>query len=271
MPAAPFILATLIGVFITPDGVVVGTDTSISNRAGRISARQKYCVTGPRTVATLQGVYYLEDTETRTTVALYDRFQELCADAGRTTPSASLRTQAERIATALQETLDAFLATVPAGDVIRTYALRPVVARVAVSGYDGAGAGSVVIGLGIATDAKSNRWEIQIRGLSRSTFAECGARFHGQEVVVEALRAGGPRIPAAERQKESVARLAAALKGGCALLSTVGAPGLFAEAARLTIGLGIQFGIPAGSVSLPLDVVTIPAAGPIRATRIESF
>ena len=37
-------------------------------------------MTGPRTVATLQGVYELTDTETQATVALYDRFREFCAE-----------------------------------------------------------------------------------------------------------------------------------------------------------------------------------------------
>src|SRR5687768_1310952 len=83
MSGFAMLFATLIGVFITPDGIVVGTDTAVSSRRGQ-SIREKYCVTGPRSVATLQGVYELTDTETQATVALYDHFRDFCAQIDRT-------------------------------------------------------------------------------------------------------------------------------------------------------------------------------------------
>jgi hypothetical protein len=58
------LVATLIGVFITPDGIVVGTDTALSNLGGQVASQQKYCITGPRSVATMQGAHWLEDTVT---------------------------------------------------------------------------------------------------------------------------------------------------------------------------------------------------------------
>ena len=41
------LVATLIGVFITPDGIVIGTDTALSNLGGQVASQQKYCITGP--------------------------------------------------------------------------------------------------------------------------------------------------------------------------------------------------------------------------------
>ena len=67
-PAAAFLVATLIGVFITPDGIVVGTDTALSNVTGQVASQQKYCVTGPRSVATLQGSYLLPVSYTHLTL-----------------------------------------------------------------------------------------------------------------------------------------------------------------------------------------------------------
>ena len=64
-------------------------------------------------------------------------------------------------------------------------------------------------------------------------------------------------------------RLSAALRGGCADVSVRSAPGLFKEAARLTMALGTGFGIPRGAVNLPLDIVVIPSAGAIEVSRIE--
>lgn len=268
----PFVFATLIGVFITPDGIVVGADTAVSNRAGQESTREKYCVTGPRTVATLQGVYELIDTETKTSVALYEHFRRLCAEVDRTRLPRSLRGQATAIADRVRAELVAFLETVPAADVVRRYASSPLVARVAVTGYDDNGPGSVVVGVGVATEAKTNRWQVQVNGLPGPTFQMCGARFHGQDVVVSAARSGTDvRIPAAERKKESVVRLSAALRGGCAGTSVKSAPALFREAARLTMALGTSFGIPRGSVNLPLDIVVIPAVGTIEVSRIGAW
>jgi len=39
----------------------------------------------------------------------------------------------------------------------------------------------------------------------------------------------------------------------------------------LTVMLGPGFGVPAGSVSLPVDIVTVPRDGAIQTTRITSW
>jgi hypothetical protein len=271
MSGLALVFATLIGVFITPDGVVVGSDTAIMARSGAQTPRQKFCVTGLRAVATMQGVYELTDTETKTTIALHDLFREFCAKIDRTQLPATLRGQAEFIASELGLGLSAFLEDVPDAEVVSMYASNPVVARVAVSGYDEDGRpASVVVGIGIATEKPSNRWQVQVRDLSRLTFSNCGARFHGQEVVVLALgRSTDARVPAAERQKPDVQRLAAMISGSCSNSSIRSAPGMFAEAVRLTVAHGAGFGIPPGVVNLPLDIVVIPKTGKIEVSRVN--
>ena len=270
--AVSLLFATLIGVFITPDGIVVGSDTAVSNRSGQESMRQKYCVTGPRTVATLQGVYELTDTETKATLTLYDHFRELCSQTDPSRLPTTLRGQAEYIADRLRSALEAFLKDVPAAEVVRRYASSPVVARVTVSGYEEQGPGSVVIGVGVATDVATNRWQTQVQGLSRLSFGKCGVRFQGQEVVVNAVRSGTDvRIPIAERQKPGVMRLSELMRGTCSDTSIRTAPVLFTEAVRLTMTLGIGFGIPSGTVNLPLDIVVIPNSGPVAVSQIVSW
>ena len=265
------LFATLIGVFITPDGIVVGADTAISSRSGQ-SMRQKYCVTGPRAVSTLQGVYELTDRETNATVALYDHFREFCGKIDRTQLPPTLRGQAQFIAEALRTALDTFLEDVPAAEVVRQYASNPVVARISVSGYDEHGAGSVVVGLGIATDRATNRWETQIRNISNLTFQECGARFHGQEVVVLSLRSSRDlRVPKIERQKPDVEKLRSLVGGSCSDVSVRFAPRLFAEAARLTVAYGKGFGIQPGVVNLPLDIIVIPKDGTLDVSRLNTW
>ena len=265
------LVATLIGVFITPDGIVIGADTALSNLGGQVASQQKYCVTGPRSVATMQGAYWLEDTVTKATVELHNRFRDLCAEVGSSLSPMTLQQQANHIANALRADLVEFLNQMPAADVVR-YASAPVVARIAVSGYGERGPESVVVGLGIAVDRPTNRWEAQVRPLARLTFSSCGVRFHGQESVVTALQTDtGVRIPKAELQQPGVARLAGLLRGECGDASTRTAPTMFVEAVRLTMTLGTGFGVPQGAVSLPVDVVVIPRDGSIEVQRITSW
>jgi hypothetical protein len=266
------LVATLIGVFITPDGIVVGSDRALSNRTGQVASQPKYCVTGPRSVATLQGAYYLQDVVTKATLELYDRFRDLCSRNDRSLVSMTLRQQAEYIAARLQADLVSFLEGLPAAEVVHMYSSSPVVARIAVTGYGERGAESVVVGLGIATERQTNRWEAQVRDLSRLIFADCGVRFHGQEVVVLALgRDTDARIPRAERQHADVAKLTSLVRGRCADASIRTAQAMFVQAVRLTVTLGERFGIPKGSVGPPIDVVVIPREGPISVTDIASL
>jgi hypothetical protein len=257
------LFATLIGVFITPDGIVVGTDSALSDPSGPVASQQKYCVTGPRSVATLQGAYELQDTLTKATTRLFDRFRELCDQIGGAPSPMTPREQAERIASALKNDLAAFLEALPATEVVRMYSTAPVVARVAVTGYTERGPESVVVGLGVATDTAAKRWEAQVQPLSRLTFSECG--------VVAALGTDKVRIPPAESQNSDVTRLTALLKGSCTEASIQSAPSMFVQAVRLTIMLGPGFGIPKGSVSPPLDVVVIRSDGAIEVKHVDSW
>lgn len=266
------LVATLIGVFITPDGIVIGADTALSNLGGQVGSQQKYCITGPRSVATMQGQYWLEDTVTKATVELNNRFRDLCTEVANAVPSMTLQQQADHLTNALRTDLIAFLQQMPALDVIRTYGSSPIVARVAVTGYGERGPESVVVGLGIATDRSTNRWEVQVRPLSRLAFTGCGVRFHGQESVVSALQTDtGVRIPKTELQQADVARLAKLMKGECGDASTQTAAAMFLQAVRLTVTLGTGFGVPSGAVSPPVDVVIIPRDGAIDVQRITSW
>jgi hypothetical protein len=266
------LVATLIGVFITPDGIVIGADTALSDLGGHVGSQQKYCITGTRSVATMQGAYVLEDTVTKATVELNNRFRELCSQIGNSLSPMTPRQQAEQIANALRVDLVAFLDQLPPADVVAIYSSRPVIARVTVSGYGERGPESVVVGLGVAVDRKTNRWEAQVSSLARLTFSDCGVRFQGQESVVSTLRTDtGVKIPRSELQQADVARLSALLRGSCGETSTESATAMFLQAVRLTVTLGPGFGVPQGSVGLPVDIVVIPREGLIEVKRVTSY
>jgi hypothetical protein len=259
-------------VFITPNNIVIDADTALSNVSGHVASQQKFCVTGPRSVATMQGAYWLRDRVTEATVELHNRFRELCSQVGDSLSPMTLREQANRIANALRTDLTGFLEGLPAADVVAIYSSSPVVARVAVSGFGERGPESVVVGLGVAIDRTTNRWEVQVQPLSRLTFSDCGVRFHGQESVVTVLRTDkGVRIPKAELQQADVAKLAGVLRGECGEATTRSAPAMFLQAVRLTVTLGPGFGVPQGSVGLPVDIVTIPRDGSIEVTQITAW
>jgi hypothetical protein len=266
------LMATLIGVFITPDGIVVGADTALSNIGGQVASQQKYCITGPRSVATMQGSYLLEDTVTKATAELNTRFRELCAQVSGAVSPMTLRQQAEHLADALRADLVAFLERLPAADVASMYSSNAVVARVGVSGYSDRGPESLVLGIGVAVESKTNRWEVQVRPLSRLTLSDCGVKFHGQEAVVSILQTDtGVRISRNELQQPDVAKLSSLLRGNCADVSVRSAQAMFVQAVRLTMTLGPGFGVPPGAVSLPIDIVVIPRDGPIDVTRVTSW
>jgi hypothetical protein len=265
------LVATLIGVFITPDGIVVGADTALSTIGGQVANSQKYCITSPRSVATMQGQYVLEDTVTKATAELNDRFRELCTQVSSLSPM-TLRQQADHIAYALRTDLVTFLDRLPPAAVVATYSSRPVVARVAVTGYGERGPESVVVGIGIAVDRATSRWEAQVQPLARLTFSDCGVRFQGQDGVVNVVRTDtGVRIPRTELQQPDVAKLSSLLRGECGDASIRSAPAMFVQAVRLTMTLGPGFGIPQGSVGLPIDIVVIPREGAIEVTQITSW
>jgi hypothetical protein len=46
---------------------------------------------------------------------------------------------------------------------------------------------------------------------------------------------------------------------------------MFLQAVRLTVTLGPGFGVPPGTVALPVDVVVIPREGSIETTRLTSW
>jgi hypothetical protein len=268
---AALLIATLIGVFITPDGIVIGTDSALSDLGGHVGREQKYCITGPRSVVTMQGAYVLADTETKASVELHNRFRELCSQIGSSLSPMTLRAQAEHIANALKADLIAFFERMPAEAVVN-YASNPVIARVAVTGYGERGPESVVVGLGIASERSTNRWQAQVQPLARLTFSACGVRFHGQEGVVNILRTDkGVRLPKAELQKSDVSALATLLQGNCAGASTSSATAMFVQAVRMTVTFGPGFGVPQGSVSPPMDIVVIPRDGVIETKQVTSW
>jgi len=165
-----------------------------------------------------------------------------------------------------------FLERLPAAEVVQTYSSSRVVGRISVTGYGDKGPESIVVGLGIATDAVASKWEAQVRPLTRLTFAVCGVRFQGQESVMTALTTDtGVRIAPAELRQPDVARLSALLRGDCSQASIRSASSMFVQAVRLTATLGPGFGVPKGAVSAPMDVVVIPREGAIEITRIPSW
>jgi hypothetical protein len=267
------LVATLIGVFITPDGIVIGADTALSNLGGQVASQQKYCITGPRSVATMQGAYSLEDTVTKATVELQNRFKELCAEVGGSMSPMPLRAQAEHIANGLKADLVEFLeqSACGSGRELRVESRRRQSCREWLQrkrsgerrgwyrnrdrsrneSMGGAGASSR------APDVLGRlRCEIPRAGERRHRRADGQRRAHPQSRHTTARSRETRRIvdeaSAGTRQPRRRARM-------------------FLQAVRLTVTLGPGFGVPQGAVSLPIDIVVIPRDGAIDVQRVTSW
>lgn len=262
------LVATLIGFFITAEGILIGADTAVTNNEGFRLIRPKYCQTGPHTVATLQGQYYFDHPPSKSTAALYNLFRDVCGAIERSGKPQGVAEQADAIIEVLRAEMAKYLARVPARDV----ELHPdsiVVARVTVAGYDGSQPVVTARGLSIIGTAET-RWEARSVVLPRLSFAACGSRFQGEEAVVEALRSGDVRISPGDLRTPEVAALRRP-DGDCAKRDLAAARAMFVAATRLTIALGSQFNIRGGAVGPPVDLVVIPANGIVKAERLEKW
>jgi hypothetical protein len=81
----------------------------------------------------------------------------------------------------------------------------------------------------------------------------------------------GVRIPRSELQHADVAKLVSLLKGNCSQASIQSAQAMFMQAVRLTVTLGANFGVPQGTVGLPVDLVLIPREGAIEVKQVTSW
>jgi hypothetical protein len=176
--------------------------------------------------------------------------------------------QARRLTERLQEDLQQNLDRV--GNTFRhPHAEKAQVLVLAVGGYDDRG--PHVVAYEIAIVLVRGRWQALTAFVPGISFEECGARFHGETSVLDALKQDDERIPKTVRDEPDVRILRTFDEPGCTRLESGDSSATFIAATRLTVQLGRQFSIYDGAVGLPLDIVTIPKDGQLSHREVKSW
>lgn len=250
---------TLIGVFITSLGIVIGTDTRIwGPGVAPGSTVDKTCQPSPRTVAALQGWYGFPPIR-GVEAQLLRRFRVTCAELGKQSTSKSVSALADLLMNGLQEEMTPYLMVVPPS-FKPPLAPDPHLVYLTVAGFEASA--PVVTVRELRFVSVGTRWGVFQREASGLGLTTCGARFHGEDVVAVYLMRGDKRIPTKERDRQEV-KAARSPGFNCSLFSPDNAKALFRTAVRLTQELGPSLGIPEGRVGGDLYLHTIDAKGKV--------
>jgi hypothetical protein len=240
------IIATLIGVFVTPDHIVVGADTAISNGDGTFqSAPRKYCQTGPVSVSAIQGTYAIGSNR----VTLFNHWGRICDRFVKGAPL-MINAQAETMAEELRKDVAQFASEVSPEEFAREV-IDPHIVFIIVAGYEG---GRPVVAVQEVRAEKTGSGKPNIFRTRIEPTVQCRGWFIGNNAVIAALRT--PPGPPVNRSRPEIARLIQPLSE-CKDSSYEAIKSSFAMAVELTREWGGSYKIPKDAVGPPLDIVLI--------------
>jgi hypothetical protein len=260
------LFATLIGIFVTPAGIVVASDTAESNGATYERKVRKTCLAGPGRLATLQGHYRFEQGGSERKVDLLGLFQASCVNS--VSSSISVEAHAGLIAALLRNLLQSFVDSVTPAAFAPIVTPDPHISYVTVSGYQDAKP-IVSIFEVRARPTIGGRWDIFIQPVH--VLRECGATFHGENEIVERLRVDDPALPASARGEPAIAILRQS-QGDCRNWTFDVAKRAFIAATRLTIDLEPFLTTQRrGVVAAPLDIELITPSGDVTFEEVPTL
>lgn len=256
---------TLIGLFITSTAIVIGADRAVleGNKTG--NERLKICQSGAASVATIQGNYEipLKGSEP---VRLWDIFMQECANQASSKERKSIDAQADAFIKKLQDALQPYVNNLAEEALAAIIKENGHVNYISVSGYVDGAPRALVRRLKLERN-KDGQWETMRYDSSDRSPTHCGARFHGDRGIAEALVLNiDPRkfIPSDVFQRsEVIAVQKVEGKKNCSPFTPEHAEQLFKMAVRLTIDLGDKIKIPAGRVGGTLDLWSISPDGKV--------
>lgn len=257
---------TLIGVFITSAGIVLGVDSVLWNSPASGPTRiDKTCLLSPRTVAAFEGGYGDDRF-------LHRRFEESCTVLRRASATLSVEERADRLAGKLKQAYEARLGPVPVEAASLPAPGSRHVASVVVAGYDG---------MTPLVTVREIRWERSRKGkwqvvvdTGKLSFQDCGAKFIGEDGVASLLLDTSVHFAQVKQSREVRAAVAANRhrQSDSCFLSTFSveeAKGLYRTAVVLTIDHAEEFVIQSGAVGGRLHLLTIPPDGPVQEECID--
>ncbi len=258
---------TLIGIFITSAGILVGADSVLWGVHTASPTRvEKTCQPSPRSVAVLEG-WYGED------LYLYQRFQGVCRTLQRTSKALSIEEQADRLIDQLRRVYQDRSGARPQNAASLPPPSSKHVASIAVAGYEGARP---------VVTVRELRWEKNRKGLwhvvgervGKNSFEGCGARFLGEDGIASLLldtsahfeeEKRRPEVQAANRANH-LRKEDSCFRSG---FTVDQAKTVYKTAVRLTIDHGDRFMIVNGAVGGRLHLLTIPGEGIVEKEFVD--
>jgi hypothetical protein len=258
---------TLIGIFLTSTGIMIGADTVLwGSSAPHPSRIEKTCMPSQRSVAAFEGWYGER-------LSLHQQFQAVCKTLSRARKPVSLDEQADLL---IRKLFDKYREqqgppTTPAAAMPAP--ANPHIAFVAVAGFDGTTPMVAVRELRWEKTRKG-QWSVKTARVGKLSFDGCGARFLGDDGVAALLLDTSGHFDR-DKQRPEVSRAIEANRlradDNCFLstFSVEDAKILYKLAVRATIDHGETLHIENGAVGGQLHLLTIPPAGSIEKVVID--
>ena len=258
---------TLIGIFLTSTGIMIGADTVLWGSSTPHPTRiEKTCMSSQRSIAAFEG-WYGEG------LSLHRQFQSVCKTLSRSRKPVSVEDQADLL---IKKLFDKYREQ--AGPLSPTAAVPWApedthIASVAVAGFDGTTPTVAVRELRWEKTRKG-QWRVTSGRVGKLSFDGCGARFLGADGVAALLLDRSAHFDR-DKQRPEVSRAIEAnrLRGeDTCFLSTFSledAKVLYKLAVRATIDHGETFRMENGAVGGQLQLLTIPSGGPIEKVVID--
>jgi hypothetical protein len=258
---------TLIGIFITSAGIVIGADTVLWGSSAPDPTRvDKTCMPSVRSVATLEGWYGER-------LYLHQHFQDICQELARSVKPISLEGQADRLVQKLQQKYKEHT-----GNPFATRANLPPpstkhIASVVVAGFEGT-TPLVTVREIRWEKTRKGQWRLVAERVGKLSFQGCGVKFLGEDGVAALLLDTSPHFEQEKHRPEvqaaiRVNRLHKEDNCFSSSLTIEDAKSLYKIVVRLTIDHGDQFMIQNGTVGGRLHLLTIPPAGPIEEELVD--
>lgn len=258
---------TLIGIFLTSSGIMIGADTVLWGSSAPHPTRiEKTCVPGKRSIAAFEGWYGER-------LSLHQQFQAVCKTLSRSRKPVSVDEQADLLIRKLFDKYRADRGTLSTAPAAAPVPENPHIAFVAVAGFDGATPMVAVRELRWEK-TRTGQWQVKTARVGKLSFDGCGARFLGNDGVAALLLDRSVHFNR-DKQRPEVSRAIEAnrlrTEDDCFLsdFSVEDAKALYKLAVRATINHGETLQIESGAVGGQLHLLTIPTDGPIEKVVID--
>jgi len=258
---------TLIGIFLTSTGIVIGADTVLwGSSAPDLSRIDKTCMSSGRSVAAFEGWYGER-------LSLHQEFQSVCKALSRSRKPVSIDDQADIFIRKLLDRHREHTKKRAAPPAELPAPATPHIVFIAVAGFDGATPVTAVRELRWEKN-RAGQWYVKAARVGKLSFDGCGARFLGEDGVAALLLDTSGHFDRTKQRPEvshaiEANRMRAEDTCFLSAFSAEDAKTLYKLAIRGTIDFGEIFKVENGAVGGQIHLLTIPADGPIQREVID--